>query len=98
MNIYVGQCPYCDVRLLVDIEDYYDIEVDDCGILELTYNVQCWKCDKISQSIIAQNIETEVVEQTGLEGTEDLHSCIPITQAKQFSTYLTDAIKIKKDE
>jgi hypothetical protein len=98
MNVYIGQCPYCDVRLFVGIEDYYDIEVDDSGLITLTYLVQCWKCEKISESIIASNIEEQVMENNKLDNVEDIQSCIPYVQAKKFDSDLTSYIKIKKDE
>lgn len=82
MNIYIGDCPYCKSRLLVEINEYYTIEVDD-SILILSYIAECWKCGKVSKSELASNIEEQIMSQEGLEHISDIHSCVPISLTKK---------------
>lgn len=59
MVYFLGNCPKCKARLLLDYvhgNNYNEIDVDGSTIT-LTFYVKCWKCGAVVKSEIASNID-----------------------------------------
>jgi DNA-directed RNA polymerase subunit RPC12/RpoP len=59
MGYYIGNCPNCGARLIVEYEkanNYFELDLSSSH-LEITYIVKCWKCNKIVEATIWADID-----------------------------------------